>query len=205
MKFLVSLVLSFVIGFANASSDVASLNIGLKGYILGKKLDKIQLEIAKKNAIKKAVEGTYKFSDGELFIIVSKTDDTVLVIYKNFDKIDNKKAKSILGDSVLNFGEPTAIAHDKLVYWSYDKSGKKISEEELKIFKDKIRGKSTTLAETLKKSANDAKYEPYATIKFSCSKEIMNRDVVYTNANAYMIYSSNKLIKDMQNKMVKKK
>ncbi len=204
MKLLVSLVLCLVVGFASVTDDVASLNVGLNGYILGKKLTTDQLSISKKNTIKKAVEGTYKFSDGELFIIASKTDDRVLVIYKDFNKIDNKKAKAILGNSILNFGEPTAIAHDKLVYWSYDKNGKKISEDELKIFKDKIRNKDVTLAETLKKEYREVKYEPYVTIKFSCSKEIMNRDVVYTDADAYLLYSSNKLIEDMQKKMTKK-
>ncbi len=209
VKVLTILSLCFTFGFANAGSisdKVASLKIGTNGYILGKKLTTEQLKIAKKNAIKKAVEGTYKFSDKELFVIASKSDDRVLVMYKSYDNIDNKEAKGLFGGAMLNFGEPTALAHDKLVYWSYDKNGKQISEDEMKAFKAKIKKQDTssTLVETLKSEPIVAKYEPYATIKLSCSKEMTSKELVYTDATAYLIYSSNKLIEDMQNTMAKK-
>ncbi len=209
IKILTILSLFFTFGFASADSisdKVASLKIGTDGYILGKKLTAEQLKIAKKNAIKKAVEGTYKFSDKGLFVIASKSDDRVLVMYKSYEDIDNKEAKGLFGGAMLNFGEPTALAHDKLVYWSYDKNGKQISEDEMKVFKSKIKkvDKSTTLVETLKAEPVVAKYEPYATIKLSCSKEMTNKELVYTDATAYLIYSSNKLIENMQNKMADK-
>ena len=209
IKILTILSLFFTFGFASADSisdKVASLKIGTDGYILGKKLTAEQLKIAKKNAIKKAVEGTYKFSDKGLFVIASKSDDRVLVMYKSYEDIDNKEAKGLFGGAMLNFGEPTALAHDKLVYWSYDKNGKQISEDEMKVFKAKIKkvDKSTTLVETLKAEPVVAKYEPYATIKLSCSKEMTNKELVYTDATAYLIYSSNKLIENMQNKMADK-
>ncbi len=209
LKILTILSLCFIFGFANAeniSDKVASLKIGTNGYILGKKLTVEQLKIAKKNAIKKAVEGTYKFSDKDLFVIATKSDDRVIVMYKSYDNVDNKEAKGLFGSAMLNFGDPTAFAHDKLVYWSYDKDGKQISEEDMKAFKEKVKkqDKSSTLVESLKPEAVVKKYDPYATIKLSCSKEITNKELIYTDASAYLIYSSNKLIEDMQSKMAKK-
>ena len=207
LKILTILSLCFVFASAESILDkVASLKIGTDGYILGKKLTVKQLKTAKKNAIKKAVEGTYKFSDKDLFVIASKSDDRVIVMYKSYDNVDNKEAKGLFGSAMLNFGDPTAFAHDKLVYWSYDKDGKQISEEEMKAFKVKIKkaDKSATLVETLKSEPVVAKYEPYVTIKLSCSKEITNKELIYTDATAYLIYSSNKLIEDMQRKMAEK-
>ena len=209
LKILTILLLCFTFGFANAeniSDKVASLKIGTDGYILGKKLTVEQLKIAHKNVIKKAVEGTYKFTDKDLFVIATKRGDRVIVMYKSYDNVNNKEVKGLFGSAMLNFGDPTAFTHDKLVYWSYDKDGKQISEEDMKAFKQKIKkqDKRSTLVESLKSETAVKKYETYATIKLSCSKEMTNKELIYIDASAYLIYSSNKLIEDMQRKMAKK-
>ena len=209
IKFLLALSLIASAGFASMESmadKIASLNIGMDSYIIGKELTQDQKETAKNNNIPKAVSGTYKFKDGTTFVVASKDGDKVLVLYKSYESVDNKKIRTLFGGAMIDFGDPTAMAHDKLVYWSYDSQGKKLSEEDLQAFKDKIAGepKGGTLAETLKKEPAANKFEPYVSVKLSCSKEIMTKEIVYDDATAYLLMSSSKLIEEMQKQMSKK-
>ena len=102
---------------------VKNLKIGLNGYFIGNRLNKIQLKTLKKNKSKKSYTNTIKFKDKELYITVSE-NFTILGIYKrivngSFD--DFKKTISFL---MMKFGEPTVEAHDKTVYWLYNEKGK---------------------------------------------------------------------------------
>lgn len=214
MKFCVKIfmVLAFLSSFGfsaqmNISDKVASLKIGLGGYIVGQKLTDSQKKIAKANNIIKVVPGTYKFKDKDIFVVASKADDRAIVIYKSYTKVDKKKIHSLLGSAIMDFGDPTAMAHDKLVYWSYTSEGKKISEDELKAYKDEIKSKrsSGTLVESVKNNERVKMFEPFATIKLSCSKEIMSKEVMYEDATAYVLFSSNRLIAEMQAQMAKTK
>lgn len=106
------------------ASEVAVLELGFDSYVLGKPLTDRQKETAKKNPIKKVLKGTYKFKDREIFIIAAVKNDIVLGVYKEYPETSSQQLKNIIGTLMLEYGEPTATAHDKIIYWSYDKNGK---------------------------------------------------------------------------------
>ena len=110
--------------FDRVSGEVAGLRLGFGDYHLGARLTDNQKAIAAKNPAEKTVKGTYKFKDGEVFVIASSVGDTVLGLYKEYPETTLITMKSVIATLMLEHGEPTAIAHDKLVYWSYDKNGK---------------------------------------------------------------------------------
>ena len=183
---------------------VASLSKGLKGYIIGQQLNEEQKKVAKKNAIKKAVPGTYKFSDNEdknLFIVVNSKNDRVLLIYKNYDKVSQIDLKHIISDYIGQYDEPTAMAHDKMIYWQYDKNGIKLTENDLQAYKDAIKGdsKNQTLADLVKNDKKETKkFEPYISIKLSSDQYMMSNEEFKKPANVYLIISSSKLLADFQ-------
>ena len=106
------------------TGEVAKLDLGFGGYVLGNPLTEEQKTIAARNAVKKALKGTYKFKDGEVFVVASRSNDTIIGIYKDYQNATMDTLKSVIGTLMLEHGEPTAMAHDKLVYWTYNENGK---------------------------------------------------------------------------------
>ena len=113
----------------NLTAEVARLNLGLQGYSIGKKLSMEQKKIAGEHPGQKAYAGTYKFVDQDLFVVVERKTDSVLALYKRVHKADKKQLKFIVADLMDRFGLPTAMAHEKIVYWAYNRHGA-ISEED---------------------------------------------------------------------------
>ncbi len=106
------------------AQDVESLGLGFDGYVLGKTLTAELKSASEGNLIEKTIKGTYKFKDGEVFVIASIENDRVLGVYKEYKEVMQDKVKEVVGGLMFEHGEPTAMAHDKLVYWTYDKNGK---------------------------------------------------------------------------------
>lgn len=106
------------------ASEVAELELGFGDYVLGKALNIEQKEMARQNPIKKSLRGTYKFQDGETFVIAANNDDIVLGVYRHYPESTMEDLKKIIGGLMFEYGEPTATAHDKMIYWTYDKTGK---------------------------------------------------------------------------------
>ena len=94
-----------------------------------------------------AYPGTYKFSDGELSIVASKKDDTVLALYQRREDTGIDQARKMISGLMGLFGEPTTMAHDQLIYWAYGEQGK-ISEEQYQQLRDK--GERFTVLATVK-------------------------------------------------------
>ena len=113
----------------NPAADVAQLNLGLQGYSIGKKLTIAQKKIAEVHPGQKAYAGTYKFVDQDLFVVVEKKTDSVLAMYKRVPRADKKQLKAMVAALMDRFGLPTAMAHEKIVYWAYNRHGA-ISEED---------------------------------------------------------------------------
>lgn len=111
------------------AGKVAGLELGFGTYILGSSLNDKQKKMAGRSPVDKAMQGTHKFQDGEIFVVVSSENDIILGIYKEYPEATRQQLKSIVGDLMFKHGEPTAMAHDKIVYWTYNKSGK-ISQDE---------------------------------------------------------------------------
>lgn len=111
------------------AGEVAALELGFGSYILGKPLTAEQKVFAQKHPVAKALKGTYKFQDEKIFVIAAKENDLVLGVYREYPDVSTDDLKGIVGTLMLEHGEPTAIAHEKLVYWSYGKNGKITQED----------------------------------------------------------------------------
>lgn len=106
------------------AGEVAELKLGFNEYVLGEKLSKEQKSNGMKYAIPKSLTGTYKFQDGEIFVIAAEESDIVLGMYKEYEDTDPEQLKKIIGTLMFEYGEPTATAHDKMIYWTYNSNGK---------------------------------------------------------------------------------
>ena len=163
----------------NLATQVASLELGMNGYDIGNKLTSMQKEIASDNISKDSYEGTYKFKDNDLFIIAAKNDDTILAVFQRNDKADMVQAKVMISGLILQYGEPTTMAHDKLIYWAYNSEGK-ISEETYNTFR-----------------ADNKIVEILATVKFNSSFEITGENPAEEEeATNYFIISSDLLTQE---------
>ncbi len=168
------------------ANKVVALNISHHQYTLGKKLTEDQKKLAKQNAVKDASPGTYKFNDGNLFVVAEKNSDRVLILYEHFEKASKTKGHELIGALMMEFGDPTVFAHGKTVYWAYNMGGK-ISEEKF----DNAKNASEQL-------------EILATVKLESSellmgnpsnKEIKQKDKKEGTQTVYFVISSEPLLK----------
>lgn len=162
---------------SRVAGEVAKLRLGFADYVLGKKLTKEQQQVAAQNPVEKALQGTYKFLDGEIYVIAANDNDIVLGVYKNYPEGSMEEIKKMVGALMFEYGEPTASAHDKMIYWTYDEHGK-IDQESFDLQKDSGGAKSL------------------ATVKFS-SSEMFSAELKDENApiSAYLMITSNPLSK----------
>lgn len=106
------------------AADVAALELGFGEYILGGALTTDQKALARQNAIPKTLEGTIKFSDGDIYVVAKSDDGMILGLYKENTEATREEVKEMVGDLMMEFEEPTTMAHDTLIYWAFDKNGK---------------------------------------------------------------------------------
>ncbi len=167
------------------AGEVAALKLGFGDYILGGTLTGKQREIAKQNGIPKTLEGTIKFSDGDIHVIAKSDDGMILGIYKEYADATRADVKNMVGELMMQFEEPTTMAHDKLLYWAFDKNGK-IQEDEYDF------------------SKQTGETEMIATVKFQSSQPIRpdappekeekkEKEVADEKSSIYVIISSNPL------------
>lgn len=167
------------------AGEVEALKLGFGDYVLGGVLTAKQKEIAKQNAITKTLQGTIKFSDGDIHVVAKSDDGMILGIYKEFAEATREDVKKLVGELMMQFEEPTTMAHDKLIYWAFDKNGK-IKEDEYDF------------------SKQTGETEMIATVKFQSSQPIRpdappekeekkGEEVVNDESSIYVIISSNSL------------
>ncbi len=109
--------------------DVVSLKLGMNGYLIGSRLDAAAKEIAAKNPVDGAYEGTYKFRDKELNVVVDSKTDRILALYKQQKDVGRDQLKATVVELMGQFNEPTTMAHDKILYWAFNKHGA-VTEED---------------------------------------------------------------------------
>ncbi len=131
---------------------VSKLQVGLNEYVIGQRLTSEQINLSNTNAIIKSYVGTKKFKDGDLYIIVEIQSNIVLAVYKQFTNISPDKLTKLLNCLITNHGEPTAMAHEKIIYWAYGTRGK-ISEK------------------ILEKSRKDGNLEVLVSVKLNSNEE----------------------------------
>src|SRR5210317_1758694 len=157
---------------ADLFNRVEKLNIRRNDYTLGKVLTDKQKQTAQDNAQEKASPGTYKFKDNNLYIVADKATDRVLVLYERYEPVSGKKIRELVGTLFFDFGDPTVMAHDKIIYWAFDENGK-ISEEQYRDIKEK--------GEPLK---------TLATVKLDSNRKIMDGSDPEEDGSVYYIVSS---------------
>jgi hypothetical protein len=180
----VAILLLSVVGCSSQTDDatdlfdrVAQLKIQRKDYTLGNTLTDKQKETAQRNAVEAAGPATYKFKDSDLYVVVDKATDRVLIIYERYEPASREKIRELVGDLFFVFGEPTVMGHDKTIYWAYDADGK--------------------MSEKTYKEAKDQKKVPQflATVKVQSSHKIMDNGESVKDGNVYYIISSEPLLK----------
>jgi len=192
---------------AGVFEDVEAINKGVDGYVVGKVLSDEQKAVMEKKGLKSDNPNVGRFLASEnLLIAYNSKNNRVLAINKRINKLPEAGLKSLIATLIHEYEEPTAMAHDKMIYWIYDGKGNKLSEEDLKSFKKSLKdevSKNTSLADFLKKSAqsnatkNDtqkSKFNPYLSVKLSSDTPIMTKQKEPKVANVYLMISSDKLI-----------
>jgi len=188
---------------ANASDiyqKIAEMKKGTDGYIIGQILTKSQQDKSNNTMIKSNDPKVINFLDGkDLLISINANNKKVIVINKRYNQITQENVKGIIGNMIHDFDEPTVMAHDKLIYWVFDKNGDKLAEDDLKAWKDKISGKQAagkSLAEVVNEKKKEINFNPYIKIKLTSDQPIMTKTEKPMLANASIIISSDKLIKE---------
>ncbi len=107
---------------------VKKLDLGFENYKLGYTLTKDQLKIARKKSINKKYQGTLKFKDGDVGVVADSKSNNILALYIEEKEADKEKIKNMVATLMMTFGQPTTMAHDKIIYWAFNAFGL-ISEE----------------------------------------------------------------------------
>ena len=112
------------------AAAVQTLQLGFGSYVLGRELNNEQKKFAENHLLPVAESKgwTYKFQDEDIFVVADKKTNLILGLYKKQEKASRRDVKAMVGDLMMNFDEPTLMAHDQMIYWAYDKKGK-ISQE----------------------------------------------------------------------------
>ena len=165
---------------ADILSRVEALNISRKDYTLGKVLTDRQKETAGQNAIKEASPGTYKFRDKDLYVVAHKTTDRVLILYERYEPASREKVRELVGSLFIDFGEPTVMAHEKIIYWAFIEKGK-LSQKEYR-----------------KAKAEKGELQILATVKLSSTVQISGEGGDEGGGSVYYIISSEPVLKLIQ-------
>jgi len=191
MRFILMVLL--VLGLLDASklSDVQKLNLEYKGYKLG---EVFKENNAKKLSFKSKIYNKYLVNN-DMLIVTDKKENRIVVIRKKFTKLPKKELKSLISSLIYKNGEPTAIAHEKMIYWIYDENKKKYTEEDILKFKDEVSNKQF-LASYLKSMSSGSKnFKPYVTVKLASNVNIFDKNNT-KDANVDIIYSFTKYLND---------
>jgi len=159
--------------------QVESLNISRGGYTLGKVLTDSQKATALKHPEEAANPLTFKFRDGDLHVVADKTTDRVVILYERYEAATIKKVQALVGDLYLDFGDPTVMAHDKIIYWAFGPEGK-LSEKQYRNDKD------------VKKKLNIL-----ATVKLNSDIKVLEKKDSAQIGDIYFIISSEPVLKLM--------
>jgi hypothetical protein len=163
--------------FADLYTRVEKLNIRRNDYTLGKVLTPKQKQTARRNAQEKAGPGTYKFKDADLYVVADKATDRVIILYEQYDPASGKKIRELVGTLFFDFGDPTVMAHDKTIYWAFNKKGI-ISEDQYRRAKAKRKP-----------------LEILATVKLDSSRNVMDSsDDMAGGGSIYYIVSSEPIL-----------
>lgn len=172
---------AFADEFSDTLSQVEALNISRGNYVLGKALTDKQKEIARSHAVGDENTWTYKFKDQDMAVVAEKATDRVIILYEQYENASPEKVRELVGALFLDFGDPTVMAHDKIIYWAYGPKGKLTREQYKKIRK------------------THEKLNILATVKLNSSHGIMEKDAKEDKKqDVYYIISSKPILKHLE-------
>ncbi len=163
-------------------AEIVKLDLGLEQYRIGQTLNKTQVKIAEENSIKNRYQGTIKFVDGAVGVVADASNNIILALYLEEKEADKEQTKNMIGTLMMTFGQPTAMAHEKIVYWAFNKAGL-ISEEDHS------------------KAKNIDELNILATVKFNSKTRFMEQKEGEEEMNSiYCIVSSPAILERFQQK-----
>jgi len=176
-------------------NQVVSLQLGLNGYVIGEKLSAAQKKNADENPVEGAYEGTYKFIDNILNVVVDSKTDRVLALYQQKKAADKNQLKAMVVELMDHFGAPTTIAHEKILYWAFNKHGA-VSEDDFNKAKEVKQAPELGIIATVKlnsemeitpdpkeddKSAADMKAPATGSIYFIITSDLLVKEFMATH------------------------
>ncbi len=161
-------------------STIQSLAIERGGYVLCAELTETQKAFAQKNLQEANSKKVYKFQDKDLNIVADRATDRVLLIYQQFEGIDQPGIQNLVGELFIAYEDPTISAHDKVVYWAWGKKGK-FTADQFEMAKEKKK-----------------KLAILATVKLNSDIKILDKTQTEAKGDAYYIISSDPLLKFFQ-------
>ncbi len=108
---------------AELQERIATLELGFDSYVVGRALTAEQAVIAKNNPVKSNIATVKNFKAGDLFVTVDKESNVVIVLYKRNKKANKNDFKVTISQLMMQYGEPTAEAHGKTIYWNFGEDG----------------------------------------------------------------------------------
>ncbi len=160
------------------ASSVKDLGLGEGAFVIGSTLTADQMEQARENLLEDTYPGTIKFPSGDAVVVADEKTHLVLAIYQRREEVGAGDVKQMVGHLMNRFGEPTTMAHGKLIYWAFGKTGK-IDEETY------LEAKGTGVIEIL------------ATVKFNSTLDLntgMDDDNMEEMGTIYYIITSDRLL-----------
>jgi len=160
------------------ASSVKDLGLGEGAFVIGSTLTADQMEQTRGNLLEDTYPGTIKFPSGDAVVVADEKTHLILAIYQRREEVGADDVKQMVGHLMNRFGEPTTMAHGKLIYWAFGKTGK-IDEETY------LEAKGTGVIEIL------------ATVKFNSTLDLntgMDDDNMEETGTIYYIITSDRLL-----------
>jgi hypothetical protein len=160
------------------ASSVKDLGLGEGAYVIGSYLTEDQIEQNRGNLLSDTYPGTMKFPSGDAVVVADEKTHLILAIYESREEVRAGDVKQMVGHLMNRFGEPTTMAHGKLIYWAFGKTGK-IDEE------------------TYLEAKGTGKIDILATVKFNSTLDLnpgMDNDNLEETGTIYYIITSDRLL-----------
>jgi hypothetical protein len=106
------------------TADVLALGLGEGDYVIGAPLTEAQAVEARKNLMADAYPGTIQFPGGDFVVVAEEKTNLVLAVYQRREDVGADEVRQMVGGLMTRFGEPTTMAHEKLIYWAFGSQGK---------------------------------------------------------------------------------
>ncbi len=103
--------------------EIVKLDLGFEQYRIGQVLNDTQMKKAQDNPILNRYQGTIKFKDGDVGVVADAGNKKILALYLENKEAGQEQIKNMVATLMMTFGQPTTMAHEKIVYWAFNEEG----------------------------------------------------------------------------------